>query len=252
MNQNPLVSVVIPAYNCERYIAETLDSVINQTYRNLEIIVVNDCSKDNTELIVLQYLNKDSRIRYIKNEINCGVAKTRNNGVAEAQGEWIALVDSDDLWLPMKLQEQLVFIEEMEGILCCTGRELINTESESLNKLISPPLIIRYEDLLKTNSIVCSSVLCNADIMKEFPMTYDDAHEDYLVWLHITKKYGDAYGINKPLVKYRVSLKSKSGNKLNSLKMQYKSYLYLNFGIVKSIFYLFHYSINGITKYGSK
>jgi teichuronic acid biosynthesis glycosyltransferase TuaG len=107
----PLVSVVIPAYKCEKYIAEALESAINQTYKNIEIIIVNDCSPDNCESVILEYMEKDKRIRYLKNNENLGVASSRNKGVKASEGEYVAFLDSDDVWSLDKIEKQIKHLQ---------------------------------------------------------------------------------------------------------------------------------------------
>lgn len=246
----PLISVVIPAYNCERFIGKTLDSVLNQTYENLEAIVVNDCSTDLTEEIVKQYAEKDKRVRYLKNAKNCGVSYSRNLGVRQATGEWIALVDSDDYWQREKLTQQMERIGQTNGFMCSTARILIDEEGRPLGRTIPVPDMITYEMLLRTNYIVCSSVLVKKSILNEFPMDHDELHEDYVCWLQISQKYGAIAGMNEQAVYYRVSKTSKAGNKWKSFLMQKKSYQYLGITFWKKWSYLLSYSVNGVRKYG--
>ena len=106
---NELVSIIMPSYNTAKFISETIDSVLAQTYENWELIIVDDCSKDDTDTVVARYT--DPRIRYLKNEVNSGAAVSRNRALREAKGRWIAFLDSDDLWTPEKLQKQIRFME---------------------------------------------------------------------------------------------------------------------------------------------
>ena len=184
----PKVSVVIPAYNCEKSIAKSIDSALIQDV-SLEIIVIDDCSKDNLDEVMASYGDND-QIRYIKNKQNSGAAKTRNKGVKLAKGEYIAFLDADDYWDEGKLTKQLRLMEETQTVLCSTARELMSSDGKLTGKIISLKPIITYKDLLKHNSINCSSVVVKTEVAKEFPMCHEDSHEDYITWLQILKKYG--------------------------------------------------------------
>ena len=188
----PKVSVVIPAYNCEKSIAKSIDSALIQDV-SLEIIVIDDCSKDNLDEVMASYGDND-QIRYIKNKQNSGAAKTRNKGVKLAKGEYIAFLDADDYWDEGKLTKQLRLMEETQTVLCSTARELMSSDGKLTGKIISVKPIITYKDLLKHNSINCSSVVVKTEVAKEFPMchedSHEDSHEDYITWLQILKKYG--------------------------------------------------------------
>lgn len=241
------VSVIMPAYNCEEYIGQAIESVLEQSIV-LELIIINDCSKDNVKDVIASYLY-DDRVIYIENEQNMGVADTRNKGVKMARGEYIAFLDSDDWWTSDKLEKQLKVMEESDAVLCATARELMKPQGNSTGRIIHVPKIIEYKKLLYGNVINCSSVLIKRDIMLKYNMKYDDAHEDYITWLDILKNYGDAIGIDEPLLKYRLSETGKSRNKLKSAKMQYKSLRYAGFGVFKSMFYFIAYGINGVKKH---
>jgi teichuronic acid biosynthesis glycosyltransferase TuaG len=245
----PLVSVIIPAYNCAEFIPRTLESVIRQSYKNLEILVLADPSSDDTEELVKRYEALDKRIAYLRNAEHLGVAETRNEGVRRARGEWIAFVDSDDIWERDKIQLQLAWILENKTFFSCTGRALIDVEGRDLRCYIGLPEQITYKNLLGTNSVVCSSVICERKILLEFPMEGGDIHEDYLAWLQITKKYGAVGGIDRPLVQYRLRGKSRSSNKARAILKQYRTYRKVEKFLPKIFYCLFLYAINGLMKY---
>lgn len=244
---NILISVIIPAYNCEKYICQAIDSALAQQLP-LEIIVINDCSTDATEEIIKTYVSNGT-VRYIRNERNLGAAGSRNLGVQLAQGKYIAFLDADDWWEPEKLKKQLRLMKEKKAVLCSTARLLVNPDGSSLNKIISVPEEITYRTLLKHNCINCSSVLLFKKVALEFPMEHEDSHEDYIMWLRILKKYKKACAIDEPLLNYRLSSTGKSGSKLKSAKMTFKSYRYMGFGLVKSILCFCSYAIHGVLKY---
>lgn len=246
MNQ-PIVSVIIPAYNCAESIGKAIDSALLQGVP-LEVIVLNDCSKDYLDDVMQKYQGNDN-VRYVKNEQNLGAAKTRNKGVDLAKGEYVAFLDGDDFWAENKLTKQLKLMEETKTVLCSTARELMTPEGACTGRVIPVKPIITYKELLKHNSINCSSVLIQTEVAKEFPMHHEDSHEDYIMWLEILKKYGKACAVNEPLLKYRLSNKGKSGSKLNSAKMTFKVYRYMGFGMIQSLVCFVSYAFNGVWKY---
>ncbi len=263
----PLVTVVMPAYNAERYIRQAMESVCKQQgCFGIELLVIDDKSTDGTreaaESCRKNYetqgmektVDRHGRrcpcdIVCISNEKNLGVAETRNVGIRRARGKYIAFLDADDWWNEEKLRRQVGFLEKYDGVLCATGRELVNPDGSSMGRVIAIPEEITYKMLLSTNSIPCSSVLMKTRIAQEFGMCHDELHEDYILWLRVLKKYGKAYGINEPLLKSRMSEGGKSRNKLKSAKMQYGVYRYMGIGRIRSLCYFFQYAVNGVLKY---
>lgn len=243
----PQVSVIIPAYNCAGYISNAIDSALDQDVE-LEIIVIDDCSGDNLEEVMEKYRDNPA-LFYVKNSKNLGVAQSRNRGVRLARGRYIAFLDADDYWEKGKLKKQLEAIEETGAVLCCTAREMIQPNGESTGKMIPVKERLTYKELLKHNSINCSSVLLEAAVAREFSMEHDDSHEDYIMWLEILQKYRYACGINEPLLKYRLNPKGKSSDKLKSAAMTFKVYRYMGFGWIKSILCFCSYALHGVWKH---
>lgn len=246
MNQ-PIVSVIMPVYNGADYIIQAVDSVFRQEIP-LELIVIDDGSSDGTEEVLTAYQGREN-FRYYKNKKNMGVAGSRNRGVKEARGEYIAFLDADDWWEDGKLSHQLEVLKTTDAVLCCTGRELMNPDGSSAGKYITVKEKISYRELLKHNSINCSSVLIKREAALEFPMEHDDSHEDYLTWLKVLRKFGYAAGINQPYLKYRLSEGGKSRNKWKSAVMTYKVYRYMGYHTVKSMFFFVSYAFHGVWKY---
>lgn len=255
---NPLITVIMPAYNAQNYIAKAMDSVMKQTTNAfIELIVIDDGSTDNTEKIVEQYRAdcsgsgaSDRELRYLRNKGNQGVAKSRNLGISEAQGEYIAFLDSDDWWELDKLEKQIrILRQNPDTVLCATGRELMNQDGTSRGKIVGVPEKISYKDLLRTNYIPCSSVVMKTQTAREFGMCHDELHEDYILWLRVTKKYGDAFGLNEPLLKSRMSRGGKSRNKLKSAKMHYGTYRLIGIPRMKALLLMVSYIYHGLTKY---
>lgn len=250
---SPVCSVIMPAYNCEKYIGAAIDSVLGQTFTDLEIIVVDDCSPDGCSDKVHQYMENDKRVRYIRHKQNKGVAEARNTGVNMASGEYIAFLDSDDVWLPDKLAKQMQMLQESASVLCYTGARFIDDDGRDLQKNIDIPVTVNYESILHGNVVVCSSVLVKRDVLLEYPMERSDLQEDYITWLRILKAYGQGCGINEPLVYYRLAKGSKSRSKINSAMMTWKTYRYIGLGLYESIQCFAGYVRHGIKRYyGSK
>ena len=247
MIDNPLVSVVMPTYNSEKYIKEALESVFRQGVP-VEVIVIDDASTDATQEVLAVYQEQKDFI-LIRNDRNLGVSQSRNLGVSYAKGEYVAFLDADDWWTDDKLSKQLIAMQKSETVLTSTARELIDEKGNCTGKIIGVCEDITYRMMLYQNWLNCSAVMVKTAVIKEFPMQHDDSHEDYITWMTILGKYGKAYGINEPLLKYRVSAKGKSGSKRNSARMMYQAYRHLGFGYLKAAFYFLAYAINGIRKY---
>lgn len=248
--QNDLVSVVMPAYNAEKYIAFAVDSVLNQTYGNTELIVVNDCSEDRTAEIISGFMEKDSRVRLITLSGNKGVAEARNRGITEARGKWIAFLDSDDAWDREKLDKQLLLAERKNADFLFTGSAFMDERGAPLKSFLNVPEETGYRELLKQNIISCSSVLIKRDLILNYPMDAGkNMHEDFAVWLQILKTGKKAYGVNEPLLIYRMYKTSKSGNKRKAAGMTFRVYRYLRLNIFQSVYYWLIYSFRSFRKY---
>ena len=247
MQEKVLVSVIMPAYNAERYIVHAIESVLSQDV-SLELLIIDDCSKDRTAEVAENYAD-GKKVKLFRNQQNQGVAESRNTGIRQALGKYVAFLDADDWWQAGKLSAQCRKIEETGQGLCCTGRELMNADGTSQGKVIGVPQEITYSMLLRTNSIPCSSVLMRTEAAREFYMCHDELHEDYILWLRVLQKYGPACGINAPMLKSRMSEGGKSRNKLKSARMQFGVYRYMGFGILRSCYYFIQYALHGIRKY---
>lgn len=241
------VSVIIPVYNGAKVIRYAVDSALAQK-ANLEVIVIDDCSKDDIDE-VMEHYSDDSRVIFIKNEQNLGVAKTRNKGVSIARAEYVAFLDADDIWREGKLEEQIGKMKSEGAVLSSTGRELMDASGVSTGRVI--PIIerIEYKDILKHNMLSTSAVVAKKEVLLKYPMEHDDSHEDYITWIKIIKEYGFAIGIDKPYLLYRLSEGSKSGNKFKSAKMTYKAYRYAGLGVFSALGHFFTYAFNGVKKY---
>ena len=244
------VTVIIPAYNAGQYLSEAIDSVRAQTYSgNWELWVIDDASEDGTEQVAKAYQTRDARIHYYRQQKNQGVAAARNKGLELAAGNYVAFLDADDWWEPDKLEVQMRTLERTGAVLCCTGRELMHPDGTAAGRRIQVPEVITFKMLLRTNLIPCGSVIVQKKAASEFRFVHDELHEDYILWLRILKKYGSAAGVNRPMLKCRLSAGGKSRNKFRSARMHYGCYRYIGYGPIQSFYYMLFYMINGIRKY---
>ncbi len=210
MNE-PLVSIITPVYNAERFLEDTIKSVQKQSYKNWELVLVDDCSKDSSSEIIEKFRNSDDRIRYIKLEKNSGAAISRNTGIKNANGRFIAFVDSDDLWEETKLEKQIEYMLRENIGFSFTSYRYMRENGEKTNKVAKAPKKIDYEGLLKNTIIGCSTVVLDRKIIGDFEMPLVKRGQDTATWLKILRTEKYAYGIEEPLVNYRIV-----GNSLSS------------------------------------
>lgn len=246
----PLVSIIVPAYNAEKYIANTINSVRQQTYDNWNLMILDDCSTDNTKNIVRSFVNIDSRIHLYENSKNSGAAIIRNIGIELAGGEWIAFLDSDDLWHREKLEKQLKTVYAEGAELCYTSYAVVDSDGEKARKNYIVPQITDYNALLKENVIGCSTVLLRADLAKKYYFDTNFYLEDYALWLDLLKDGCKAVGCEEVLVDWYLHSGSRSYNKIRSAYMRWKIYRKkLHLPVYKSAMYLCSYAVAGLKKY---
>lgn len=219
---NELVSIVMPTYNCSLFIEDTIISVINQSYKNWELIIVDDCSTDNTHEIVNKYL-KNYNIKYIILSNNLGAALARNRGIELAQGRFIAFLDSDDIWYPQKLAIQIKSMIDNNWFFSCTGYDKINEDGKDLGNYISTELVKNYKDLLK-NCPGNSTVIYDASNLGKYYIPDIKRRNDYIMWLMIIKNAKKIYGINSSLGAHRVRHEGISRNKFKLVKYHWLIY----------------------------
>lgn len=244
-----LVSIIMPNYNGAKYLPETINSVLAQTYTNWELLFVDDCSTDNSLEIIRSY--KDSRIKILQNDKNSGAAVSRNYALREAKGKWIAFLDSDDLWVPEKLEKQIAFMETNGYAFTFTDYDVIDEKSVTISHFKPRLDICTYKDILKHNHIGCLTVVYDSEKMGKVLMpTNAIKREDLACWLSILKNGERAYCLHECLARYKVHSNSVSSNKLKMLKYQWKVYRKVeNLSITKSCYYMLHWAINGVLKY---
>ncbi|WP_239524867.1 glycosyltransferase family 2 protein [Leptobacterium flavescens] len=237
-----MVSIVTPTYNSEKYLAETIASVISQTYQDWELLLIDDASSDNTLNMIREFADKDKRIRFFQLTENSGAGIARNKGIEMAQGNFVAFLDADDLWKPEKLEKQLKFMEEKDADVCFTAYELINEEGQALNRLVTVLSEVDKNKILKANYIGNSTGIYNAEKLGKIYMPPIRKRQDWALWLRCIEKAGSAYGLQENLAGYRVRKNSVSSNKINLLKYNYIFYRKAcNFGAFKSGVYLLRF-----------
>ncbi|WP_217653122.1 glycosyltransferase family 2 protein [Fibrobacter sp. UWH9] len=206
------VSVIMPAYNCERFIEATLQSLLLQTYKNWELLAVDDCSSDKTAEILERYACLDDRIKFIKNEKNLHAAMSRNKAIECAKGQYIAFLDSDDLWKSDKLEKQIAFMREQGFCFSCTAYDKIDENGKSLNRVVPAPIMLNYWGLLKH----CPgnlTVMYDASVLGKHLILDIHNREDYVMWLFIIKKAKAIMGMDEVLGSHRVRRSSASSKK---------------------------------------
>ena len=234
-----LVSVIMPTYNCGRFIAETIASIQAQTYENWEIEIVDDCSTDDTKAVVTALMEKDPRIHYHCLEVNSGAAVARTESMRLARGEFMAFCDSDDLWMPDKLERQLAFMQENGYAFSCTAYEQIDEESNSLDRVIKTVTKTDYNRLLLDCPVGNSSVMYNVGVMGKFEVPNIRKRNDDALWLTMLKKEKYIWGMPDVLMRYRIRKNSISSNKLAVIKYHWILYREIeHLGILRSAFHI--------------
>lgn len=246
---NPLVSVITPSYNSEAYIEQTIESVLSQTYPNWEFLITDDCSIDGTWEILQVYAKKDIRIKIFKLKLNSGAGIARNNSIKHAKGRYIAFLDSDDLWLPEKIEKQVKFLLENDLAFTYSSYQKINLKGK-LGGTIIAPNIITYNDLLKTCSIGCLTAIYDSTKIGKVYMPDIRKRQDYGLWLIIFKNIGYSIGMSDVLGSYREHSNSVSSNKFSAAKYHYKILRRVaNISNFRASYYFFHYMIAGVIKF---
>ncbi|NLL05952.1 MAG: glycosyltransferase family 2 protein [Clostridiaceae bacterium] len=241
-----LVSIITPTYNCGKFIGETIESVQMQTYKNWEMIIVDDKSTDNTQQIVSLYCEKDKRIKYFLLNENSGAAIARTKAMEMAKGKYMAFLDGDDLWYPNKLYEQINFMEKNNYAFTCTAYEQIDEYGRLLNRVIKTIPKTSYNRLLLDCPVGNSTVMYNVEKLGKFSVPDIRKRNDDALWLRILKKEKYIYGMDKVLMKYRIRSNSISSNKMQLVKYHWK--LYRDIEKLSTVRSLFHIWMWGVLK----
>lgn len=245
-----LVSVVMPVYNASKYLEETVQSVLRQTYENFELIMIDDCSKDNSLEIARRYEAQDPRIRVIAGETNQGVARVRNRGILEAKGAYIALLDSDDVWVDTKLERQVYLLESQEAEIAYCSYDFIDENGNEVLKPFVVPTETNYKKMLVSSVISCSTALITSQLLKAHPFKPEFYHEDYVLWMELLALPVKAVGDQTVLAHYRQVTGSRSNNKVNAALERWRIYRdALNMSLFDSVVAFIRYAIKGVRKY---
>jgi len=249
MSKTGLVSIITPVFNSAATLQETLESVLAQTYNSWEMLCVFDSgTADSSREIVRQYQARDSRFRLIELEKEKGCGAARNEGFRQAQGQFIAFLDADDLWLKEKLENQIRWMQEKNLAFTCTGYQRMSHDGVLGNTQILPKDVATYEDILKNNSVCCPTVVINQDLTGPFSMKNTYA-EDMILWLELIKKGFPCHGLKDVLLHYRVAEKSRSSFKVKVLKARWN--VYRNFAKISrlaSTYYFLMYFFSAVWK----
>lgn len=221
MEKQKLVSIIVPVYNVEKFIRETLDCVRSQTYPHWELLLVEDGSQDKSIEVIEAYVKEtgEQRIRIIRQPSNMGAARARNRGLQEAQGRYIAYLDADDIWMPRKLERELAFMEQKKAAFAYTGYEFADERGVGTGKIVRVPPTLTYKEALKNTTIFTTTVMFDTDkIEKELLEMPIIKSEDTALWWKILRRGYTAYGLDENLVKYRRAGRSLSSNKLEAVR----------------------------------
>jgi glycosyltransferase involved in cell wall biosynthesis len=245
-----LVSIITACYNSETYILDTYNSIFNQTYKNWEWVIVNDCSSDNSLNIINKFVLEDKRIHLINNEIPMGAAISRNLGIKFAKGNYITFIDSDDIWKSDFIEKSLNFMIKNNYNFIFSSYERRDVSLQRLQSIFKVPEKVSFNDILYTCPISCLTAFINLDNLPKLYMPNLNSRQDFGLWLKYLKFIDFAYGLNEPLAVYRVRKISLSRNKFKVSVYQFLIYYeILNFNIFKSLYYTFCWFLNGIKKY---
>ena len=245
-----LVSIITPVYNCEKLLAKTIDCVINQTYKNWELLLVDDCSTDNSYKVINEYQKRDKRIKYIKLKENSGAAIARNTALNKSKGRFIAYLDSDDLWKKEKLEHQIEFMLKNDYAFTCTDYEKIDENGNKLKK-IKIPKKVDYNFFLRNTIIQTVGVMVDTKKTGKEVLVMPNIRrrQDAATWCQLLKNGFDCYEVPEYLSYYRVVPNSLSSNKLKAVKMNWYWYRKIEkLSLLKTIYCFAGYAFNAVKK----
>lgn len=247
---NALVSIITPAFNSAKFIAETIQSVQNQTHQNWEMIIIDDGSSDETESIVLSILENDNRIQFHKLAQNSGPAVARNIGIENAKGDFLTFIDADDIWFPTFIENNIKIIQETGISFVFSSYKRSNEKLEFVYSDFIVPKKVTYTDILKTNSISCLTAFLDIKTVGKKKMPLIRKRQDMGLWLNYLKVIPFAYGIQETQAIYRIRENSLSRKKLDLIKYQWQFYRDVEqLNVFQSAYYMFHWMYRGFMKY---
>ena len=235
--EKSLVSVITPSFNSEKFIVETIQSVQNQTHQNWEMIIVDDCSKDQTVSIIEQFVSNDNRIRSFRLDKNSGAGIARETALSKAQGDYIAFLDADDLWKPLKLERQLQFLKENNAPFTFSFYDCIDEVGNQLNKRVEAPVNLSYRQLFFCNYVGNLTGIYETNYFGKIAISSNRKRQDWMMWLTILKKIKEAKPVPESLAIYRIRDNSLSASKVDLLKHNFAVYRsFHGFNYVSSLF----------------
>lgn len=247
---DPLVSIITPVYNAEPFLAETVNSVLVQSYENWELFLLDDGSSDRSRDMIKSFAAQDDRIRAVFLTGNEGAARTRNAGIQLANGRFIAFLDSDDVWFAEKLPRQIPFMIKNDISFCLTDYCKMSEDGSIVSEPLGMPAKMTYEDLLVTCVIGCLTSVYDMQHHGKVYMPNLKRGQDYGLWLRLLKQTEFAFALQECLAKYRIRKNSISSNKLRKAIYQWKIYREIeNIGLLKSVWYFSHYAAHGLLKW---
>ena len=224
MEAAPLISVIMPCYNMEKFIARSIQSVCNQSFNNWELLIVDDASTDKTADVISRFLDFDSKIHFAAKPTHTGTAATRNQAISMAKGQYLAFLDADDIWHPDKLDKQLAFMKARNIGFSYSAYDWIDEAGNNLRKTIKTSGDLNYNDYLHNTIIGCSTVMVDINIIGHIAVPDFRTSQDTATWLNILKKGYKAYAFSEVLVSYRIRKKSASSNKFKAACDLWKVY----------------------------
>jgi teichuronic acid biosynthesis glycosyltransferase TuaG len=239
-----LVSIITPTYNSEEFIAETIQSVQNQTHENWEMIIVDDCSSDNTVAIIEMFIVKEDRIRLFQLDRNSGAGIARETAISKAKGDYIAFLDADDLWKPIKLEKQLQFLIDTKSHFTFSFYDCIDEKGNALNRRVEAPRSLSYCQLFFCNYVGNLTGIYEVNFFGKIAISSTRKRQDWMVWLTILKKIKSAKPVPESLAFYRIRDNSLSASKIDLLKHNFAVYRnFHGFSYVSSLFIMIGFLI---------
>lgn len=248
--KGPLVSVLMPAYNGEKYMEEAVRSVLAQSLSDWELILIDDCSQDGTWELAVRLAREDSRIRLYRNGCNLGPARTRNRGLDLCRGTYVALLDCDDLWHPVKLEKQVALARETEADIVYCGYAIVDGDGRRRCRDFKVPESTDMTSTLVQSVISCSTALLGKRVTAHYRFPVDYYHEDLALWLRLLEDGMKAVGTPEILAQYRIHRSSRACGKLKVARRRWELYRsMLGLSVGESAYYFLQYARKGIRKY---
>lgn len=247
-----LISIIVPVYNAEKFLKETMDCVRRQTYSDWELLLVDDGSSDGSERLIENYIGttKENRIFFIRQPRNMGAAMARNRGVSEARGRYITFLDADDLWVPEKLEKELAFLQEKKAAFVFTGYEFADEQGKGTGKIVRVPETLNYKQALKNTTIFTTTVMFDTEkIPKDMLEMPNIKSEDTALWWKILRAGYVAYGLDENLAKYRRAGKSLSSNKAEAVRRIWNLYRRAEgMGVLNSLWHCCFWAVRAVKR----